>query len=196
MIAEKISAVVVGGGVVGTRKALALHEAGAVVRVIAPEATPELRNAAIASERLTIEHRDYAGPSDIADAEVVIAATGTDADERIARDARELHRIILVAGAPEIGSFTSMAVHRAGLLAIGVTTGGIPAAAIRIRDAIADRFDARYAKALSACTEIRSGILAEEGTAGWAEVSSSVIAEDFCERVENGTLAQAVEECR
>jgi precorrin-2 dehydrogenase / sirohydrochlorin ferrochelatase len=196
LIAEKISAVVVGGGVVATRKALSLHEAGAFVRVIAREATPELRRAATDAERLMIELRDYAGVSDIADAELVIAATGTDADKRIARDARELHRIFLVAGSPEIGNFTSMAVHRAGLLAIGVSAGGIPAAAMRIRDAIADRFDSRYADALSACTGIRSGILAEESTPGWAERSSSVIAEDFCQRVENGTFARVVEECR
>lgn len=196
MIAEKISALVVGGGIVGTRKALALYEAGAAVRVIAPHMTPELRNAATASERLTIELRGYAGVSDIADAELVIAATGTDADECIARDARELHRIILVAGAPEVGSFTSMAVHRAGLIAIGVSTGGVPAAAVRIRDAIAERFDSRYADALSACTHLRSGILAEEGAPGWAEVRSSVIGADFCERVESGTFTQVVEECR
>ena len=196
MIAENICAVVVGGGVVGTRKALALHEAGAVVRVVAREATPELRNAASASGRLTIELRDYADASDIADAELVIAATGTDADERVARDARELHRILLVAGSPEIGSFTSMAVHRAGMISIGVSAGGVPAAAMRIRDAIADRFDSRYADAISACAEIRSDSLADEGTPAWTDLSSSVIAEDFCERVENGTFSPEVEECR
>jgi len=188
--------VVVGGGVVGTRKALALHEAGAAVRVIAPEVSPDLLDAARASELLTIELREYAGASDIADAELVIAATGTGADERIAGDARALHRIILVAGAPETGSFTSMAIHRTGLLAIGVSTGGVPAAAVRIRDAIADRFDSRYGDALSACTEIRSGILAEAGSAEWAEVGSSVINKDFCDRVENGTFVKGVEECR
>ena len=42
---ERVTAVVIGGGAVGTRKALALVEAGASVRVISPLATPELEDA-------------------------------------------------------------------------------------------------------------------------------------------------------
>ncbi|HYU53263.1 MAG TPA: NAD(P)-dependent oxidoreductase, partial [Gemmatimonadaceae bacterium] len=43
---ERITAVVIGGGSVGTRKALALVEAGAQVRVVSPVVSPGLEDAA------------------------------------------------------------------------------------------------------------------------------------------------------
>ena len=53
---ERITAVVVGGGSVGTRKALALVETGAQVRVVAPDVSQELEAAERARE-VTISPR-------------------------------------------------------------------------------------------------------------------------------------------
>lgn len=185
-----------GGGTVGTRKALALHEAGATVRVISPDVTNELSAAALTSERLSIELRAYSGGDDLADVELVIAATGTDADLRVAADARALHLLASVASAPAHGSFTSMAVHTSGPLTIGVSAGSVPRAAVRIRDAIAGRFDARYALAIAACSGIRAVSLARGATDEWAALNESLLGQDFCERVENGTLIEALGQCR
>ena len=165
---------------------MTLHEAGANVRVISPTSTPEL--SALAGQGFSLELREYAGPSDLEDADVVIAATGTAADARIAADARRLHRLVNVASSPHDGSFTSMAVHRSGSLAIGVTTGEVPRAAVKIRDSIASRFDSRYSSAIATCTEIRRSNLAEGGSEAWAEIQESLIGDDFCERIENGTF--------
>ena len=144
---ETIRALVVGAGVVATRKALALHEAGAFVRVVAPSVSRELAAAASDSRRLTIDQRSYAGSADIADAELVFAATDShELNELIARDARAANRLVNVASKGADGSFVSMAVHRAGPVTIGVVAGGVPSAAMEIRDAIAARFDELFDK--------------------------------------------------
>lgn len=196
LLCDKLSAVVVGGGNAGTRKALSLHDAGARVRIIAPAVTGELADAAATSERLSIELRKYSGRQDLADVDLVVAATGTETDIRVAEDARALHLLANVASAPDKGSFTSMAVHGAGLLTVGVSAGGVPRAAARIRDAIAVQFDDRYAVALDACSRIRATSLAAGGTANWAALDEALLGEDFCERVEDGSLIEAVARCR
>lgn len=193
---DDISAVVIGGGAAGTRKALVLLDAGARVRVIAPAVTAELAAAASASGRMVVEQRAYAGQADLAGVELVFAATGTDADLAVAADARSLNVLVCVASAPAAGNFASMAVHRAGQLVIGVSTGAMPRAAKSIRDAIAARFDDRYAVAIARCSELRSEVLAERGSAAWRAMGDTLVDADFCEKVETGRLAEAVTPCR
>jgi 2-polyprenyl-6-methoxyphenol hydroxylase-like FAD-dependent oxidoreductase len=55
---ERLTAVVVGGGRVGTRKALSLAGAGAQVLVVAPAITSELEEAERA-HRVTVVRREY-----------------------------------------------------------------------------------------------------------------------------------------
>lgn len=137
----------IGAGTVGTRKALALHDAGASVHVIAPSVSPALLETAQSSTRLRIDTREYSGAHDLGDAELVFAATDSpDLNAEIARDARELHRLVNVASKGADGSFVSMASHHAGRITIGVSAGGVPAAAMEIRDAIAERFEDLFTK--------------------------------------------------
>jgi siroheme synthase-like protein len=144
---EAIHAVVIGGGKVGTRKALALHDAGASVKVIAPQISDAIRDAATASSRLQLDQREYAGADDLSDAEIVFAATdSTDLNLTIAADARSLHRLVDVVSDGSLGSFVSMATHRDGQVTIGVTAGGEPKEAIRIRDSIAGQMNGRVAR--------------------------------------------------
>lgn len=128
----------IGGGAVATRKALALHDAGARITIIAPVVSQSLLNAAQSSSRLVIEQREYTGADDLAGSDIVFAATNShDVNETIAADARSLHRLVNVASEGSKGSFVSMATHRDGKVTIGVTAGGVPKEAMRIRDAIA-----------------------------------------------------------
>ncbi len=181
----------------GTRKALTFHSAGAHVRVVSRDITPELAAAAADSDRLIIERKSYDGTSDIQGAMVVVAATDSPAvNEAIATDARAMFRLASVVDAPEAGSFISMAVHRTGQLTVGVGTGSVPSAAARIRDAIADRFDGRYADAVTASAALRSEILGSKGSGGWAPLYRRLFSEDFCERVENGTFSEEIAACR
>jgi precorrin-2 dehydrogenase/sirohydrochlorin ferrochelatase len=181
-----IEALVVGGGSVAERKARALLDAEARVRVVAPVVSPAIRELATrAPQRCTWVERPYAA-SDIAGATLVVAATDdARVNARVAADAKRAGRLVNVVSDPAAGSFVTPATHRAGPLVIGITAG-VPAAAVSIRDAIAERFDGRYATALSALGELRARLLADGSREEWHRAASALIDRDFCARVENG----------
>jgi siroheme synthase-like protein len=182
-----IRALVVGGGAVGARKASALLESGATVRVVTTHIGPELR-AQLGAKRLTVVERGYES-SDIGDATLVVAATNSrEVNARVAADGRAGCRLVNVADAPTEGDWVSAAAHRAGPLVISVSAGGVPSAAARIRDAAAERFDGRYAAALSALAVLRGRLLASGDGDVWREADTALIGPDFCARVERGEL--------
>ncbi|MFL5467687.1 MAG: bifunctional precorrin-2 dehydrogenase/sirohydrochlorin ferrochelatase, partial [Gemmatimonadaceae bacterium] len=90
---ERITAVVIGGGAVGTRKARALVDAGVSVRVISPVVTADLaeaerlRQVTIVRESYRAEHLDRAT--------VVIAATDSrEVNAQIAVDAHARGKLV------------------------------------------------------------------------------------------------------
>lgn len=187
--ADRVRVLVVGAGNVASRRALAFAANGAAVRVIAPRAEPALRDAAAAG-MLDLTLRGYES-TDIADAELVIAATDDrPTNARVAADARSAHRLCNVADAPEEGSFSSIAQQANGALLVAVGANGVPAAASRILAAIARRFDARYDDALGALRSLRERLLARGGPNEWEQASAQLIGEDFIERVEDGRVVR------
>jgi hypothetical protein len=68
----------------------------------------------------------------------------------------------------------------------------VPGAAARIRDAIAARFDTRYAAALELLGALRRSHLARGDGGAWPAISSSAVDEKFCDTVEQGTLDDRV----
>lgn len=188
---EAIAALVVGGGAVAARKALALASAGANVRVVTLTATPDLARRAECGA-LLLEHRAY-DESDVDDAQLVFAATGSRAvNSRVAADAMAAHRLVNVADAPTDGNFHTMAIHRAGALTIAVTGGGVPGVAARVRDSLADRFDERYAVAVEELRALRARVLERDGAEAWHAVAARVLGDDFCDVVERGELEQRI----
>jgi siroheme synthase-like protein len=180
---ERIRALIVGGGPVAHRKAAALLESGATLRIVAPALCPAM-TALVAHDRVTISQREYDTP-DIGDATLVVAATNRrEVNARVAADAHARARLVNVADEPAEGDWVSVATHRAGPLVIGVSVGGVPTAATRIRDAIAERFDRRYAGALTALITLRRQVLNAGGTDAWRQVDRELVGPDFCERVE------------
>ena len=185
--AAELEVLVVGAGAVAGRKAGVLCAAGARVRVVAPVIGEAVRALAEAG-RLTLVERPYAA-GDVGHAELVIAATDDRAvNAAVAAEARAAHRLVNVADVAEGGSFATMATHRAGALVVGVSAG-VPAAAVRIRDAIAERFDDRYARALDRLAAERDGRLAAGDGPGWRRLSGDLLGRRFCDDVEAGTLA-------
>jgi siroheme synthase-like protein len=182
---ERLTVVVIGGGSVGTRKALALVEAGATVRVVSPER----------ARRLSIARESYrAGQLD--GATLVIAATDSrDVNAQIAVDAHSRGKLVNITDFPDEGNFHTMALHRSGDITIAVSAGGVPGAAARIRDAIAERFDARYGQAVSALRGLRSRLIAG-GDERWKDAAPKLIADDFCSSVEDGSFTEKVETWR
>ena len=178
---------IVGGGPVAARKLGAFLQVGARVRIIALEATSEVRARADAGEVEWLA-RGYQ-PDDVGDAQLVIAATDDrSVNAKVAADARAVYRLVNVADEPHDGTFTMMAVHRSGALVVGVSAGGVPGAAARIRDAIAQRFDGRYARALERLAGVRRSWLGRGEGARWRALSRGVVDGEFCRTVEENTL--------
>lgn len=191
---ERLIAVVIGGGSVGTRKALALIEAGAQVHVVAPRVTPEL-DAAERAKRLTIVREEY-GAGHLGRAMLVVAATDSrEVNAQVAVDAHSYGKLVNITDFPDKGNFHSMAIHRSGDVTIAVSAGGVPGAAARIRDAIAERFDGRYERAVSALRGLRSRLLGDGGRE-WRDAEPELLGDDFCSSVEDGTLTDKVDSWR
>lgn len=182
---------VVGGGAVAERKALAFVDRGASVRVVARQATDSLRDAA-ARDELDLTLRDYA-TADIADADLIIAATNQrDVNARVAADARAAHRLCNVADRPDEGSFSSIAQRTYGSMLVAVGANGVPLAASRVLDAVTARFDERYGAALDALRALRERLLATDDRAAWDAACAELLGDDFCERIEDGRLVSEV----
>lgn len=193
--ADRVRVLVVGGGPVAERKALAFAHRGAAVRVVARRATDRLRDAATHGD-LNLALRDY-GAADIADAELVVAATNERAvNARIAADARAAHRLCNVADHAAEGTFSSVAQRTSGALLVAVGANGVPAAASRVLDAITSRFDARYGAALDALRELRERLLEKDERSAWESASADLLGADFCDRAEDGRLISEAREWR
>lgn len=191
---ERLKAVVIGGGPVGTRKALALAEAGAQVRVVSPEITPALRDAEQA-RTLTILRDSYRAQQ-LEGATLVVAATDSrEVNAQIALDAQVRGKLVNITDFPDEGNFHTMALHRSGDVTIAVSAGGVPGAAARIRDAIAERFDGRYERAISALRGLRSRLIAGGGER-WRDAAPKLLADDFCSSVEDGSFSRKVDSWR
>lgn len=189
--ASGLRVLVVGGGAVAARKATAFCEAGANVRVVSPAAGDEILDLARAGKLALVSRMFVAG--DVGDAELVIAATSDRAtNAAVADEARAVRCLVNVADAPEEGHFVTMATHRSGELVVGVSAGGVPDAAKRIRDAIGERFDARYAHALAELVTLRQRLLDRRERHRWHELAREVVGADFCELVESDVLDQRV----
>ena len=189
----QLHALVVGGGAVATRKVRGLLDAGARVRVVAPEVSDDLAALATGGEvarRLTIERRAYL-PADVDGVLLVVAATDRrDVNARVAADARAIGRLVNVADAPDEGNCATAATHRAGDLTVAVSAGGVPGAAARVRDLVAERLDERYADALARLLSLRRRLHAQQDGATWRAVMEQALGDDFCPAVESGVLTQ------
>ena len=148
-------AVVVGGGEVALRKARALADAGAHVRVVAPKLvagfTEDGRFECLAARH---EKQHLEG------ALVAVAATDDEAvNRRVAEDARTAGVLVNVVDRPELCDFIVPAQVRRGDLLIAVSTGGAaPSLARRLRERLEKEFGPEYAMYLAVLGEVREDL--------------------------------------
>jgi precorrin-2 dehydrogenase / sirohydrochlorin ferrochelatase len=145
------SCLVVGGGSLAVQKTRGLLECDARVTVVAPQAVPELR-----ALDVTWLARPYE-PADLDGRFLVIAATSNaKLQRRVFADA-EAHAVPCnVPDVPELCSFILPAVHRAGPIAIAVSTGGAsPALAQRLRDEVAGIVEPEHVELARRLRELR-----------------------------------------
>jgi precorrin-2 dehydrogenase / sirohydrochlorin ferrochelatase len=126
-------------------------------------------------------------------ATLVVAATDSrEVNAQIAVDANSRGKLVNITDYPDEGNFHTMALHRSGDVTIAVSSGGVPGAAARIRDAIAERFDGRYERAVSALRGLRSRLIAD-GDDRWRAAAPKLIGDDFCSSVEDGSITEKVD---
>lgn len=143
--------VVVGAGAVGLRKLAGLRQAGARVRLIAPDIP-----ASLSDPDLELCHRPYR-PGDLAGATLVFAASNDRAlNAAIAREARAAGILVNVADAPEQGSFTMPAVGRQGGLTLAVSSAGAsPAFSALVRDHLSGELGPEWGTMLEIAAALR-----------------------------------------
>jgi precorrin-2 dehydrogenase / sirohydrochlorin ferrochelatase len=135
---------VVGAGPIAQEKIESLLRAGAMVRVVAPEATESIRTWARA-KKIRWEPRKFR-PADFKGVFLVVAATSSPAlHAQIFRQARRREVLCNVVDDPAHCDFYYGAVVRRGELQIAISTGGhSPALAQRLRKKLEQEIGAEY----------------------------------------------------
>ncbi len=159
---EQKLCVVIGGGPVAERKITSLLEAGARVKVIAPEVTERIRTLA-REGKIIWEERPYRS-GDLKDAFLVIAATNNpQVQEEVFAEAEERKIFCNVVDKPALCSFIVPSVVKRGRLQIAISTSGAsPALAKRLREQLEELFGPEYAEYLELMAAWRKEILARE----------------------------------
>jgi uroporphyrin-III C-methyltransferase / precorrin-2 dehydrogenase / sirohydrochlorin ferrochelatase len=136
---------VVGGGAVAEAKMRGLTRSGAQVRVVAPKATPGIREAA-RSGRIVWEERSFL-PSDLTGIFLVVAATNSrELHDEIFRGCQRAGILCNAVDEPDHCDFYYPAVVRRGALQIAISTAGnSPFLAQRLRRELEERFGPEYA---------------------------------------------------
>jgi precorrin-2 dehydrogenase/sirohydrochlorin ferrochelatase len=146
---------VVGAGTIAESKIETLVQAGAKVRVVAPEATPKVR-AWARGRKIAWQRRSFRA-RDLERMFLVVAATpSTELHERIFRLARRTGALCNIVDVPRLCDFYYPAVVRRGALQIAISTAGqSPALAQRLRKELERQFGPEYERWLTHIGKIR-----------------------------------------
>ncbi len=160
---EGRTAVVVGAGKVARRKVEGLVQAGACVRVVAPEACREIQDWAAGGQVVWVRER-YAR-AHLEGALLAIGATSDAAvNAQVAEDARDLGVLVNVVDRPALCAFTVPATLRRGeLMLAAATSGRCPALASALREELESEYGPEYAEVVSLLGSLREQMIA----AGW-----------------------------
>lgn len=152
---EGKTCLVVGGGRVARRKTAALLEAGARVKVVAPDISESLTELA-ENGQVELAKRPFAA-GDMDGAVLVIAATDDgELNQSLRAEAMKQGALINVVDEPELCDFFVPAVVNRGSLQIAVSTGGVsPGLARALRRRLEGEFGPEYADYLNVIGDFR-----------------------------------------
>ena len=173
---------VVGGGEVAVRKARLLSDAGATLRVVAPEIRDELREMASARQGEVLL-RDYQS-ADLHGVALIIAATDDEPlNAQISAEAQALGIPVNVVDAPKLCSVIFPAIVDRSPLIVAVTSGGdAPVLARLIRAKIETWIPATYGQLAGLSKRFRARVKAlfpnvQQRRVFWEDVFQGQIAE-------------------
>ena len=146
---------VVGAGTIAESKIASLLEDGGRVRVVAPEANPQVRSWA-QSNAIEWHQRPFQ-PDDLEGMFLVVAATSsTELHERIFEEATRRGVLCNIVDVPLLCDFYYPSVVQRGALQIAISTSGqSPALAQRLRKQLEDQFGPEYEEWLAQLGEAR-----------------------------------------
>ncbi|WP_434380439.1 precorrin-2 dehydrogenase/sirohydrochlorin ferrochelatase family protein [Melittangium boletus] len=124
----------VGAGKIADERGQQLVDAGARVRLVAPEVSPRLRQLADAG-RLELRERRWSAEDLEAQQLVFVATDDTEVSHRVAAEARARGLWVNTADVPDLCDFTLPSVGRRGPLVVAVSSSGqAPALARLLRE--------------------------------------------------------------
>ncbi len=155
---ENRPCLVVGAGTIAEGKIAGLLEAEATLRVVAPQATPQIHSWA-KEKKLDLHQREFE-PKDLQGMFLVVAATSNaPLHEQIFAEARRRSVLCNVVDVPHLCDFYYPAVVRRGPLQIAISTSGeSPALAQRLRKELEIQFGPEYEAWVTALGEARAEI--------------------------------------
>jgi precorrin-2 dehydrogenase / sirohydrochlorin ferrochelatase len=153
---------VVGGGRIAESKIPSLLEAGAVVRVVAPEANAVVKDW-VRLGKILWEARKFES-ADLGDTFLVIAATASRTlNEAVFHEAGRRHVLCNAVDDPDNCDFYYGATVRRGALQLAISTGGYsPALAQRLRHELEEYFGPEYTEWVEELGETRRELFAQE----------------------------------
>jgi len=193
LLLEGRLAVVVGGGRVAERKVGTLLDAGAKVRVVAPDATAGIRSSADAGDIELIDRRYEHG--DLAGSAAVVAATDDEEVNRgVFAEATGAGIPVNVVDNVSLCTFIAPSIVRRGDLVVAISTGGnAPALAVRIRERMEREFGQEYARFLALMGELREQVTVPGDQDDRAKAWYRVVDSDVMDLVRAGEMDRARE---
>lgn len=194
---DQRNTLVIGGGLVASRKVKTLLNSGAIVKVISPRFEDELREMARDNSNLTLTEKEFE-ESDLADAALIIAATDDNKiNQDVSRLAREKGMWINVVDDPILCNFFMPALVTRGDLTIAVSTGGkCPAMAKKARKLIEAQFDPIFEKLLNHLAEARIKLLHKypNDLKKRGEIMNKIVDSGIVEKIPDITESEIIEE--
>ncbi|MFP7299610.1 NAD(P)-binding protein [Neobacillus niacini] len=172
-------AVVIGGGRVAERKVTRLLGTGALITVISPIATDELKR--LASIGLIRWRVKSFSKEDLEGAFLIFAATNDNVVNQTIKEAASEQQLVNMADDPDGSDFHVPSHFQRGRLSISVSTGGAsPTLAGKIKEQLESQFDEQFEDYVEFLFSARQRILQEvKEPSRKREILSAIVSEEF-----------------